>query len=62
MHDRQPASEGGKSLTPAARCACELIIQWGIAGKVSAPLNNKYAGRSRLAGTFLWFVSFVEKK
>jgi len=27
-----------------------------------APFNDKYAGKSRLPGNFLWFVSFLEKK
>jgi len=34
----------------------------GRAKKVFAPLNDKYAGKSIMPGTFLWFVSFVDKK
>jgi len=34
----------------------------GRAKKVFAPLNDKYAGKSIMPGTFLWFVSFVHKK
>jgi len=45
-----------------SRMRRSIYYLMGRAKKVFAPFNDKYAGSSRLPGTFLWFVSFMQKK
>jgi len=47
---------------PRSKMRRSIYCAMGRGEKGFAPLNDKYAGRSRLSGTFLWFVSFLEKK
>ena len=68
---RQAANGGSNDTGPAARLgglliplqdAPEYLLFNGMRRIDFAPLNDKCGGRSRLTGTFLWFVLFVQKK